>query len=66
MSWTCVSCSIWTGLVCDSLFSFQAGEGSSSTHIDPSVPVTSTERSRLWPILVLLTDLSDQFAGAFN
>lgn len=42
MSWTSVSCSTWPRLVCESLFYFQAGEGSSSTHIDPSVLVTST------------------------
>lgn len=42
----------------ESLFSLQAGEGSSNTHIDPSVPVTKTDCRRMWPFYCWQTSLS--------
>lgn len=62
MSWTCVSRT--TGQDWESLFSWQAGEGSSNTHIDPSVPYQHWLQQDV--AFLLLTDFSEQFPSAFN
>lgn len=48
----------YLGLVCAALFPFQTGEGSSSSHIDPSVPISKCSvYSRFCPDLRLPTEL---------